>query len=203
VTALPHGFTLRLPPSWVEFDVWRATRTGDLGRVLDGHIARTPEVAPHRGVLLRLLREVAADAERKGALFCAVMLEPADDAAMLVASLMVLRTAGASDPAGNTVEVIAGQVSAIAPSDGSPVWRNVEPVELPAGRAVRVRGVETVSLGDREPVACAVMQTLLPVPGGKGVLNVVCTSPQVQLAEPMLDLFDAISGTLAWSPRRP
>lgn len=203
MTASPSGFTLRVPPSWLEFDVWRATRTNDLARLVDARLAEAPELARRRGALLKLLREVAAEAERKGALFCAVMLDPVAGAGMLVASAMVFQTDGAADPADNTVDAIAAQVTAVAPGDGSPRWRRVETVEGPAGRAVRVHGVEAVDLGGHRPVDCVVMQTLVPLPDGGGVLNVVLTSPQVQLADSMLDLFDAISGTLAWAPPHP
>src|SRR5689334_21817061 len=108
--AAAAGFTLRVPESWVEFDVWRATRTGDLGRLVAARIAQAPELAPWRGTLVKLLREVADNAERQGALFCAAMADPVEDAGMLAASVMVLQTDGAPDPADNTVEAIAGQV---------------------------------------------------------------------------------------------
>jgi hypothetical protein len=78
----------------------------------------------------------------------------------------------------------------------------VEIVELPAGQAVRVRGVESAS-GGASTIDCVCMQTLIPVPDGAGILNVVLTSPQVELSEVMLDLFDAISVTLSWSPPTP
>jgi len=48
-------------------------------------------------------------------------------------------------------------------------------------------------------VPSVVLHTLIPVPGGDGVLNVVLASPQPQLSEPMLDLFRAISETFAWA----
>jgi hypothetical protein len=202
VTAKPSGFTLRLPESWIEFDIWRATRTGDLARLVDARIAETPEVAPRRGVLLKLLREVATEAERQGAVYCASMADVVEEGGTLAASVMVFQTDGAPDPAENTVEAIAGQVSAVAPTaDGRPAWRRVEIVELDAGRAVRVAGVEAAHVGARSPITAVVTQTLIPIPATPGVLNVVLTSPQVQIAEAMLDLFEAISATLAWTPQ--
>jgi hypothetical protein len=197
VTA-PSGFTLRVPDSWYEFDVWRATRTGDLARRLDARIAETPGLARYRRPLLKMLREAGREADRQGALFCAVMLEPVEDAGRLVATAMVFQTDGAPDRRENTVDTIAGQVSAQAPAEGSPAWRQVEVVEIPAGRAVRLRGVDAADpdLGRPDGV---VMQTLLPIPDDGGVVNVVLTSPQVSLAEPMLELFAAISDTFAWT----
>lgn len=195
---VPSGFQLRVPESWLEFDVWRATRTGDLARLVDARIAEAPELKRYRGALVKALREAAGEAERHGALFCAAMSDLVEDSGMLAAVIMVFRTDGAPDPADNSPESIAGRLTAVSQQDGVGAWRRVEIVEIPAGRAVRVRGVEPVGSGARS-VDCVVMQTLIPVPDGTGVLNVVLTSPQVELAEPMLDLFDAISSTLTWT----
>ncbi|MDQ2881218.1 MAG: hypothetical protein M3Y48_08235 [Actinomycetota bacterium] len=195
----PRGFELRLPESWLEFDIWRATRTRDLPRLLDSRIAEHPELKPYRGALVKALRQAASEAERNDAVFCAAMSELVEDAGMLAATVMVFQTDGRPDPADNTVEAIASQLTSIASIEGAAQWRRVGIVEIPAGRAVRVQGVEPVDLG-AQSVHCVVMQTLIPVPNdGSGVLNVVATSPQVELAESMLDLFDAISSTLTWS----
>ncbi|MGH3912594.1 MAG: hypothetical protein ACRDTC_04185 [Pseudonocardiaceae bacterium] len=191
------GFTFRVPETWLEFDVWRATRTGDLARGLDTRIAQAPELEPYRGTLLKALRQAAADAERHGAVCCAAMLDPVADVGMLAATLMVFQTDGAADPANNAPEVIASQVTAVAPVEAQAQWRRVEIVQIPAGRAVRVHGVETTAMGGQS-LDCVVMQTLIPLPHERGVLNMVLTSPQVELAESMLDLFDAISSTLTW-----
>jgi hypothetical protein len=195
----PTAFGLRLPDSWYELDIWRATRTGDLARWVDSRIAAEPALKPWRGPLLSLLRDVAGRAQREGALYCAALTEPVEDAGTIAASVMVFQTDGAADPDGNAVEAIASRITATAPADDSEVWRTVSVVDLPAGRAVRVRGVETADLSGGASAECVVVQTLFPVPDGGGVLAVVCTSPQTGLAEPLLDLFEAISDTLSWS----
>jgi hypothetical protein len=205
VSSPPTAFGLRLPDSWYEFDIWRATRTGDLARWVDARITVEPGLKPWRAPLLSLLRDVAGRAEREGALYCAALTEPVEDAGTIAASVMVFQTDGASDPGGNSVEAIASRITATAPSADSRWWRTVEVVDLSAGRAVRVRGVETADLGGGAETECVLLQTLFPVPDGGGVLAVVCTSPQVALSDPLLDLFEAISDTLSWSyePVRP
>jgi len=192
-------FTLRVPESWYEFDVWRATRTGDLARHVDARVAAQPALRRHRGPLLRALRQAAADAERAGALMCAVMGETVDGAGTLAAVLMAVQTRGDGNPEHNTPEAIAGQLTSVPNQRRSGHWRRVELLDLPAGRAVRMTAIEPVTSGART-LDCVVMHTLTPFPDGAGVLDVVLTSPQTHLAEPMFDLFDAISGTLAWSP---
>lgn len=232
--AAPARFTLRIPDSWFEFDVWRATRTGDLARLVDARIAKYPRLRPHRATLLTLLREVAERAERQGAVYCATATQDEAGTGDLVATLLVFHTPGADDPAENSVTAIAGEVSAVAPSEPGSPWRTVEIVSIPAGEAVRVQGIER-SVIDGIPFETVTMQTLVPVPavpgqdlgggdgaagvdrsdsagnadgtagihGTDGVLNVVLTSPHVAVAEELLDLFGAISDTLAWSTDRP
>jgi hypothetical protein len=195
----PVGFTVRVPPSWIEFDLWRATHSGLIKRLLDERLAEAPELEPYRGALSKLVREMADEAIRQGAVFCATMLDRDGDAGVLAATLMVFHTEGAPDADDNTVEAIAGQVNAHAPSEASPTWRRVEIVDLPAGRAVQVHGIEVASSSGRPTLEGVVMQTLLPMPREAGVLNIVLSSPQTAIAEPMLDLFRAITDTFAWS----
>jgi hypothetical protein len=194
----PHPFTLRVPPSWFEFDIWRATRTGDLARLVDGRIAADPRLRPWRAALLKALRAAAEQAERQGAVMCAAMSDPFGADGMLTAVLTVIRTSGDPELGGNTVEAIAARITAGTGIDGPTDRRQVTIVDLADGPAVRVAGVETVHL-DGRPVPSVVLHTLIPVPGGDGVLNVVLASPQPQLSEPMLDLFRAISETFAWA----
>jgi hypothetical protein len=193
-------FSLRIPETWFEFDVWRATRTGDLARLVDQRLAELPELRPHRALILRGLRQLAEDAERRGAVYCAAAADRIDEYGMLLASLMVFSTDGMPEPALNTVEAIAAQLTASGPVEGSPDWREVRVVDLTAGRAVRVRGVRTSSSDPdgSQSLPLVSMQTLIPVPGSEAILDVVLTSPQVAFADGLLDLFDAISGTLAW-----
>jgi hypothetical protein len=192
-------FSLRIPESWFEFDVWRATRTGDLTRMVDARLAEVPEWRGHRAAILRGLRQIAEEADRRGAVYCAAAADRVDDDGTMLATLMVFTTEGMPDPGLNTVEAIAAQITATARTDDGTDWREVRVVDLPAGRAVRVRGVTGLGeAADVEHLRLVTMQTLIPVPGGDGVLDVVLTSPQVELTDGLLNLFDAISATLTW-----
>jgi hypothetical protein len=194
-------FSLRIPETWFEFDIWRATRTGDLSRMVDQRIEALPQLGPHRSAILRGLRQLAKDAEQAGAVYCAAAADRVADDGTFLASLMVFSTAGTAEPALNTPEAIAAQITAVPPSAGSPDWREVQIIELPIGRAVRVRGLRTTTSPDGgQSLPIVSMQTLIPIPGSEGVLNVVLSSPLVSLTEGLLDLFDAISSTLNWQP---
>ncbi|MBX6721827.1 MAG: hypothetical protein IRY92_01105 [Dactylosporangium sp.] len=198
VTVRPRGFAVRLPESWVELDIWRATRTGDVPRLVAAQVAANPALAPYRGLAVRLIRDLARRAERAGAVFLATTVDGSVSDGVLTATIMAFYTQGPDDPDERTVERMAAQLTAVSPSSASPYWRRVEIVNLAAGRAVRVLGVEPADVDGRGTVDCVTMQTLIPLPDGGGVLNIACCSPQIALAEPMLDLFDAITGTLEW-----
>jgi hypothetical protein len=134
-TVVP-GFTVRVPPSWFQIDVWRATRTADLARLVDQRITDDPRLHPWRAPLLRALREAAAQAERQGAVFCAAMTDPVEDDDILAAVLTVFHTEGSTDPAANTAERIAAQVTASA-DDGAGTWRRVDLPHRPRRRPRR------------------------------------------------------------------
>ena len=190
-------FRIRVPASWFQFDAWRATRTADLARIVDAKVEQRGQLRPYRGALLRMLRDVAEDAQRRGALLCAVTADPVAEAGNLLATLMVFHTPGSPDADENTVDGIAAGITAHEGGEGSSSWRRVAIVELPPGRAVRVTGVDVVGEGDHA-LDVVTMHTLWPAPEG-GVVDVVLTSPQIQLTDALLDLFDAVSGTFAWA----
>ena len=196
-TTAPAAVRLRVPECWYEFDIWRATHTRDLTRLVYARIEEHPALALHRQQLIRLLRETARTAERGGAVLCAAMAEPMADAGILLATLMVLARNGAPEPSGNTPEAVAAQLTSSSPSADAPYWRNVQIVETAVGRGVRVAAVEPADVGGAKSVDAVVLQTLLPLPNGR-VVNIVLASPQVRLAEPLLELFDAITATAAW-----
>ena len=196
------GFRIRVPASWFQFDAWRATRTADLARIVDAKVEQRRQLRPYRGALLRMLRDVAEEAQRRGALLCAVTADPVADAGNLLPTLMVFHTAGSSDADGNTVDGIAAGITAHEGGEGPASWRRVAIVELPAGRAVRVTGVDVVGEGGAA-LDVVTMHTLWPAREGGGVVDVVLTSPQTQLTDALLDLFDAVSGTFTWAEPDP
>jgi hypothetical protein len=183
---MPAGvwFTLRVPDSWYEFAPWRAAHTGDLARLVDARIGTAPWLAPHRQTLLRLLHEAGEQARQQGALLCAVLADQVGTESLL-ATLTVLRTPGQLDAALNTAEAIAAQLP------GARV------VDLPAGRAARLDGLQPLAGADG-PVEYAVSQTFVPLPDGSGVLDIVLTSPQAELADDWFEVSDAVARTLTW-----
>lgn len=198
---------LRVPPNWVQFDIQRAVRTGELTRIVDDHLKKLPALKPHRRDILKALRRLADEAESAGAVLCAAAVDEAADDGALLATLAAFITDGMPEPALNTVPAIAAQITATPRVDGAdpgcePDWREVRIVDLPAGQAVRIRSLTTLHSDTAERgVRIVSMETLLPLPGSDRILNVVLTSPQPQLTDELLDLFDLITETLSWDAR--
>ena len=192
-TAAPaRAFSVELPENWFEFDVWRATRTGDLARLVDRRVAEHPELAPLRARLVQALRDVAAQAERAGVVWAAALADPWPDKRFLTATAFVAVAEPDPGLAGDEVEVIAARIP--AQGDGaSSRRRRVALGEVPAGRCVQVW---TVSPGGPGLPPAASLQTLVPQAGR--VVNLVLSTPHVHLAEPFFGVFEAAAATLTF-----
>lgn len=157
----PSRFSLRVPPTWVQFDIQRATRTGELTRIVDEHLAKLPNLRPHRRDILKALRRLAEEAESAGAVLCAAAADEYGEDGRLLATLAAFITEGMPEPALNTVPAIAAQIPATPrpepDSEGAADadWREVRIVEMDAGHAVRVRSLSTLT---------AAASGIMPVP---------------------------------------
>lgn len=195
-----HGFQLVLPKNWYEFDIHPATRDDNIRRVVRQRIAEMPDLAPREKELVRALRRLSREAWHNGVHYCGCMAELVDEEAPLVASLTVALVRG-RDGRGRSLdsapEAIAASLTPVArgrrPTD---MWREVSVVDLPeVGAAARTAGIEDVDIPQDHRTARLVMsQTFVPVPQGEGRVAVITgASPQLELAEPFLEMFSAIT----------
>lgn len=205
----PSRFSLLVPPDWVQFDIQRATRTGELTRIVDQHLAGLPHLKPVRRDILKALRHLATEAESAGAVLCAAAVDDQGADGALLASLVAFITDGMPEPALNTIPAIAAQLTATPRaemgSDGTePDWREVRVIEIPAGEAVQLRGLTTIEAdGDGPSLRLVSMETLIPLPGGERILNLALTSPHVTVVDDLLEVFGLISETLTWDDVSP
>jgi hypothetical protein len=203
------GFFLRVPSQWYEFDIHPAVRDDNIRRAVRERVQARPELAPTERELTRALRRMCREAWQDGVVYCGCMAEMIEDEAPLVANLTVAlvraRTqqgeALSTDPS-----VILASMEPIPrgrrPTD---LWREVEVVQLPdAGPAARSRGIEDISLPDDPRMARMVMmQTFVPVPGVDDRVAVITgSSPQLELTEPMLEIFHEVTATFRFVDRR-
>lgn len=191
------GFALTVPPSWLEIDVAPETRASSLEALVEQQVRDVPELREHRTALGRLLREQAEQAWAAGSSYCASMIEPTEDGPVVASAVVLVVPAPVGVASGSVLEAVAAPLVPRARKAADEPWREVERVEIPgADGAVRAFGLEDVELPDGAGVVRTVtMQTLVPLPAQR-VLLLTCSSPVVDLAEDLLDLFDAISGTL-------
>jgi hypothetical protein len=203
-----YGYALSVPASWFEVDVRPATRAASAADLVNDRLTGLPELRERRADIVRLLRKQATAAWDAGAVYCAVMAEPVADG-LLPACVTVSFLPGPLDASSNADDRVSPLMSTFekkaARRDDDP-WTEVTVVELPqAGLAARTYGVEDVEDPDAGPgparsVRVVTMQTHVPVPDVNRVAVVTCSSPAVEVAPALLDVFDAITGTFRLFP---
>ena len=194
----PVGFALTVPESWFELDVRPATRDANIRLLVESRVRDQPELWEHRGDLIKLLRRQARDAWESGAVYCACFVVAAEES-LVPGSISV--SVIPPPPAGAGLDAIAESLPAKeAAQDGDP-WMRRGVVELPdVGRVARSQGVTDVELpGGRGWIRTIVMQTFVPLDPER-LLLVAAASPALDLVEPLLDLFDAVTSTLVLVP---
>jgi hypothetical protein len=205
-----YGYALSVPGSWFEVDVRPATRAASAADLVRDRMAEAPELRDRRADLVRLIRKQATAAWDAGAVYCAVMAEPVADG-LLPACVTVSFLPGPADASSAADDRVAPLLSTFrtrkAKRDDDP-WTEVATLDLPhAGPAARTYGVEDVEDPDAGPgsgpvrsVRVVTMQTYVPVPDVNRVAVVSCSSPAVEVAPALLDVFDAITGTFRLFP---
>lgn len=202
------GFAIQVPDGWYEIDLRPATRDASAAELVRRRMADAPELRERRGDIVRLLRQQAASAWDAGAVFCAVLAEPVADG-LLPASVTVSFMRGPLDADSGAQDRVAPLIAPLAvkrPKKDGDTWTKVTSVELPkAGHAARSYGVEDVhdpgaspeGIGAGRAIRVVTMQTYVPVPDVNRVAIVSCSSPALELAPALHDVFDAVTGTFA------
>lgn len=191
-----HSFSLRVPPSWQEIDLAPRTRDASARDFVLRRLEDQPALYRYRTEITRNVRNLARRAHDAGALYVAVFAESADES-VVPGSIMVTLlphppgSAGDADP----FDAVVDQLREIPQPEGDGEWRSLTSVEVAGhGTAARTYGVEEVEGDGAIVIWNVLMRTFVPVPDG--VLLVVCASPALDLAEPLLELFSIVSDTL-------
>jgi hypothetical protein len=193
------GYTVQVPGSWFEVDVRPATRAASAADLVGARLTDLPELRERRAGIVRLIRKQAAGAWDAGAVYCAVMAEPVADG-LLTACVTVSFVAGPADARSDAEDrigpLIAPLTSKSAKRADDP-WTEVTTLDLPhAGQAARSYGVEDVEdEASGRSLRVVTMQTFVPLPDVNRVAIVSCSSPAVEVAPALLDVFDAVTET--------
>jgi len=190
------AFSLRVPPSWQEIDLAPRTRDGSARDFVMRRLAEQPALYPHRTDLTRNVRNLARRAHDSGALYLAVFAESAHESIVPGSvTVTLLPHAPGSHGRDDPLEAVVEQLREIPQPDGDGEWRSLTSVEVTGhGHAARTYGVEEVEIDGGVVVWNVLMRTFVPVPSG--VLLVMCASPALDLADPLLELFSVVSDTL-------
>lgn len=188
------AFALTVPDSWFELDVRPATRDNRIATLVQERVRDVPELFERRTELTRLLRRQARSAWDAGAVYCACFAMVVDDA-LIPGSLTV--SIIPPPPSGAAPDDVA-ELLAVREAGDDGTWQQRSIVELPSiGRVARSTGVVDVDLpGGDGRIRTILMQTFVPLDPER-MLLVAAASPAIDLAEPLLELFDVVTGTLS------
>lgn len=192
-TQAPAGFQLRTPENWVDFsvadeadenriagDVWTQCRQAGLSE---------QDAGAWTGSVRRSIRH----ARQCGALHAASAFEVYDDGPFTANVLVSVLTPPES---GDVLTALLGAQGLTQP-DGT--WHRVSTASIDGiGTVGRVHGIQDVRL-DEATMRCAVMHTVVPIPGLSSVLVVTGSSPNLDAAAEVFELFDTITRTLEFT----
>ena len=192
------GYVVRVPDSWYEIDVHPATRDESIRVLVEDRVRGVDDLWRERRSMITFLRQQAKAAWDAGATYCASFAAPTEDGPVTgsVVISLVRAPAGSSDE-----DDLTGHLASLytpvpkGPHEYDP-WTSVGTVDLPGiGPCARSWGVQDVEVDGRGYIRNVFMQTAVPVPGFNKVFLISASSPVVPLAEPLHDLFDAVTGT--------
>ncbi|MEV4758828.1 hypothetical protein AB0J86_27540 [Micromonospora sp. NPDC049559] len=186
----PTGFELRTPVEWVDFamadeasenriahDVWTRAREAGLTESQAGEFTES-------------VRRSVRHARRSGARHAAGVFQLYEDGPLTATVLVSVVTPPASG------DVLGALTAVRQPEQGDGTWRRVGTAEIDGiGTVGRVHGIQDLTLDERT-MRCAVMHTVVPLPGSPDVLVVTGSSPNVAEADELFELFATITGTL-------
>ncbi|MFE7404023.1 hypothetical protein [Streptomyces sp. NPDC057557] len=199
MTTGSHTFGIAIPENWTEYDLHGDTLAERRAEML--RHAPQKETRDAINHTFRSARRIMEGARRRGAVYAAGTTSMYEDG-LLMAGLMVFSV---KPPPGEdfSAKGIAEQFSATGRRREN-TTRTLTTATLPGvGPVGRMAGIEETEIADGVSYKMVVTHTFVPVPGGERVLVITCFSPNIPLAEPLYDLFDAITSTLAFGEKEP
>jgi hypothetical protein len=192
------GYVVRVPDSWYDIDVHPATRDDSIRVLVEDRVRGNDDLWRERRSIITFLRQQAKAAYDAGATYCASFATPTDEGPVTgsVVISLVRAPAGSSEQ-DDLTEHLASLFTPVPKGrhEYDP-WTSVGTVDVPGvGPCARSWGVQDVEVDGRGYIRNVFMQTAVPVPGSNKVFLISASSPVVPLAEPLLDLFDAVTGT--------
>ncbi|MEU6732823.1 hypothetical protein ABZ929_06395 [Streptomyces physcomitrii] len=199
-SATPADYRLLLPEGWFRLALEEERRAASVEALVDRQLRGADHLAYLRPQLRAELMARAAESYRGGGIELYLSLQQAG-ALTIPASLLVTLLRPEPGRALPRLDDLARELAAEAQPG-----REVSMEKTAAGRALRVRREirteEETQQGEKQEQYAFDSVTVdyqLDIPGGQGQLLLTFSTPLVQLAEAMTELFDAIGGSLTWS----
>jgi hypothetical protein len=192
-----------LPDNWFTLDPSPKRSQKEIQRVLDARIRRFPELDPHRRTLARILRGQVNEAAKQDVRRIALLSEPIDGRLVSASLLVQLAKGIPTQEEGvydNDVESLAAFFTVnIPPDQDADAPRDVGIVALPQQDVLRVQAT-TLAVDEKtgEAARGAGVQYFAPAPGTDDVLILTFNTPNVDVSEPLVLLFDMIAQTFHW-----
>jgi hypothetical protein len=176
-SAQPRDFTVLLPPGWVRIPL--DGREGARAAALAGAKAAglpAPQREQAREKLTRLLLKTLRAARQAGGLDVMVSLARSHGVPLAASCLVTYQDRDGDLP----LDELAAELA-----DGASL------VEIAGRQAVRHRSADSEATR---------LDYIVPVPGRAGLLTLSFATPAEPLADALVNLFDAIAGSLRWQP---
>lgn len=189
-------FAITIPSDWSELDVRPNTRDASITALVATSLSENPELRPLRADLTRYLRTTARQAWEAGARYCACFAIPAEGALIPGSVTVSSLPRPPRTPGTDTESALITQIQSIKDSEDTPETPlTLSTAVLPkAGPAPRLSGIRDMLIDrDHTVVRSLIMQTF--VPAGDQIALISCASPALDLADPLIELFDTVTAT--------
>jgi len=189
-----QDFRLAVPANWLTVDLDARTSRRSIARLVEERAGSHPETAESRRQLTQMLQTAAEDAIEQGAVYAAILSTVIAERPVSASLICTVTTS----PEPVEVDQVASELRRPHTSPSVPL--EVEVVDLPVGRAVRTRGrrIGEMPAPVLRRVEVESLQYFVPVPGAKRLLLLSFSTPNLPIADALVELFDAIAATLRW-----
>jgi hypothetical protein len=192
-------FSLVLPATWTVLDLDPKSRNRSIERMIRHAVGTADRLASFRRSAVTLYRRVLSDAADAGAFFAATLAQTVGDRPLTGSALafLGLLPRGADGEPMTPDDMVAVLAS---PGAGEVLGEGPDLIELPIGRAVRVRGRTGSGLtgtDGREP-PIDVTRFFIPIPSWDMMLVMAFSTPILPAADAFAELFDQLALTARW-----
>lgn len=183
---------LTIPENWYDLSLADESAENTIARRLWDGCVQAGVDEESAGQFTESARRSIRHARRSGVVHAAGTFEIYEDGPLVATVVAALVT-----PPGNA-NLIDTLTQAGQKSSSVDNWQRVSTVRLAgAGTAARVHGIQDVVMDDTT-IRCAVMHTLIRLPGRSEVLVITGTSPNITEADTLFELFGSITATIAF-----